>query len=39
MCVQTAEPYVEPPNYLGMEIAISKMKMERQMGKIKSQPN
>ena len=26
MCVQTAEPYVEPPNDVDIKMAISKMK-------------
>jgi len=26
MCVQTAEPYFEPPNDVGIEMAISKLK-------------
>jgi hypothetical protein len=26
MCIQTAEPYFEPPNDVGIEMAISKLK-------------
>ena len=38
MCVQAAEPYVEPPNDVDVEMAISKLQMEKQLGMIKSQP-
>ena len=32
MCVQTAEPYFEPPNDVGIEMAISKLKNWKETG-------
>jgi len=36
MCIQTAEPYIVPPNYVDAEMSISKLKMEKQLDMIKS---
>jgi len=32
MCIQTAEPYVEPPNDVDIEMAISKLKNGKATG-------
>ena len=32
MCVQTAEPYVEPPNHVEMEMATSQLKNGKASG-------
>ena len=34
MCIQTAEPYIKPPNYIAIEMSISKLKMEKQLDMI-----
>jgi len=38
-CIQTAEPYIEPPNDVDIEMAISKLKNGKATGKIKFWPN
>jgi hypothetical protein len=32
MCVQTAEPYVEPPNDVDIEMAVSKLRNGKATG-------
>jgi len=39
MCIQTAEPYVEPPNDYIIVIVIIKLKNEKQLDMIKFQLN